>query len=229
VTAPDTSTRPAYDAVERFAVLAALPRDVAAFLKACKSRVASLFPDAPYLRHHPHLTLFVARDPTPHSAARAIIEHVAAAMRDPDVRTIHFRGWRGFENDSLAAGGTTLVLDVVPTPALFRVQHQIAEAWHAARVKPADPEPGASDPLLSVFRAGPARESLVRYGWPFVGPHWLPHATVAAIPADGGQPGQDLFRELLDLSTPDHAVLPYVELARVKGDEHETLATLMFG
>lgn len=203
-----------------------LPREVEDFLLACKAKIRPLSPEAPYLEHRPHLTIFVSRDPSPAEAAAAISEEATQALADPAGRTLRFHGWRLFENDSLAAGGTTVVLDTQLTPALALAQLTIAEAWRKFRVGPEGPDPGASDPLLEVFAPGPARYSLQRYGWPFVGPHWLPHATVAAIPGDASEEARAVLPELLAMPTPKEAYVRTVELARVKGDEHETLATL---
>jgi hypothetical protein len=62
-----------------------------------------------------------------------------------------------------------------------------------------------------------------RYGFPFVGSHWIPHFTVASLLT---APDDPAVAEVMSVGATHHFTVDSVSVWRVRGDEHERLAVL---
>ncbi|MDX2147738.1 MAG: hypothetical protein SFZ23_09480 [Planctomycetota bacterium] len=215
----------------RLAVFAEPVGELAAFIEACKARVRRDFPDAVYLNHPPHTTLFVADVDNPATAAAKITQSWASRSPRPSdgsraedfpaiprpVMAAH--RWHVFARDTLAADGDTLVIKLTPDPAWWAWQLRIAETFRRARI--------GLTTAPAPFSGGPLRESWERYGWPFVGAHWLPHATIASLPAQPASRARQIIEELCRLAPPDGgAIVTTLALVAVRGDRHEAIGQL---
>jgi hypothetical protein len=172
-----------------------------------KSRVARDWPSAPYLQHPPHCTLWVG-DLRSNEAVEPVLEAVSRIAEFPlTVRSPHV-----FFDDALAGGGQTCALAVALTADLVRLQQAVSEA-----VRP-DRRPVSDDELPAPLRREPFLGSWRAYGFPFVGSHWIPHFTVAALPLPRDH---RLVAEFLAATASWQMTVNRVTWWRVAGDRHE--------
>ena len=191
--------------------LALEPDDAfAAEVLAFKERVRRLAGDQLYLDHPPHLTLAMSVFRTQGDMTGAI----RALCRGLAAPAVTIRGWHVFEADQLT-GSQTLVCDVAPDgrEPLARVQQEAIAAAAPLR------DPGATRECYdeSWHRlSDEERANVERFGFPFVGPIWRPHVTVASIrPEDWDAVWSDLA------GTPPDAFVrfPHLSIYGMRGDE----------
>jgi len=183
---------------------------------AWKTRVAARWPNAVYLPHPPHCTLWVGavRDA---SAARAAVESAVAAVAP---LTIDRLSPHVFAGDALAKGGQTCAFAAPLSEPLAALQRAVCEAVRLGGV-------GADDEALPAgLRHGPVLASWRRFGFAFAGPHWIPHFTVAAIPAP---PGDALVAEFMNAPAAPATAVRHVSWWRIEDDSHERMAELPLG
>lgn len=148
----------------------------AAWLQARKEQLRSLVGEHRYLSDPPHLTLYVASFDDPGGVATALD---AIALPDLGSLEVGMRGWHVFLQDA-ATGGNTLVcdLDAPDDAALRRLQNTAAAALAPLR----NVESTAARYAASLAGFGTReRESIETFGFPYVGPIWRPHLTVASV------------------------------------------------
>lgn len=177
-------------------------------LLSLKARVAARFPGAVYVSHPPHMTVFL------HNGGRGgplLAALRRAAAEQPPIR-IACRAWQVFEHDRLAHGGHTIAIAAEPSPELREWQTTVADAFVAA---------APVLPAASPFTSGPLGRSQARYGWPFVGGHWIPHFTVASLPVDLSDP---LLLGCLATPVDSLFLAGEVALYGVDGDAHHLIA-----
>jgi hypothetical protein len=182
---------------------------------AMKRRMADAWPASRLVSHPPHGTLWYGRS---QAAAGA---HVAAAVRRARPFAIRVRGPRVFHDDALAGGGQTCVLEVERAEALDSLQRLVAEAVAADR------EPDSDEALAPALRVAPYLESWRRYGFPFVGSHWIPHFTIGSLPCAAGDRAVAAFLD----ERPAISIDRVTEVAwwRVDGDLHEVAGRFPLG
>lgn len=190
-----------------------------------KGRLLSRWPRAVYGSHPPHLSVWVGplRDA---SEAFARVGEKAASWTLPDRR---IQGPHVFRHDALAEGGHTLAYRIHLTKSLMEFQAAVAmdlADWvDRGRLKPLPPG----------LAHGPFAQSQARYGFPFVGAHWIPHVSVGAVPAEGGEPFVDEFVATGMDALPgnggerdgsDRPFGPWASVlaVRIQGDHHEVLS-----
>jgi hypothetical protein len=144
-----------------------------------KRRIGERIGPQLYLDDPPHLTLYLARFPQL-ATLRAAAQTIAQALRAPAARIC---GWHVFRDDPLN-GNHTLVCDIDPQHRrdLANCQRQICEGVSTLR----DPESTRAR-YAPYWRKLPltAQANVTQWGFPFVGPIWHPHVSIAAIrPAD---------------------------------------------
>jgi hypothetical protein len=178
---------------------------------AWKARAAAEWPSAVYLHHPPHCTLWVGdlrRD--------AVVEPVLDAVARVAEFSLAARSPHVFFDDALAAGGQTCAFGAALTDDLARLQHVVAEAVQPDRRAVSDdelPAPLRCDPFLTSWRD---------YGFPFVGAHWLPHFTVAALPVPRDH---RVVAEFLASTECWQMTVSRVSWWRVAGDRHECVTS----
>jgi len=148
----------------------------AAWLQARKEQLRSLVGEQRYLNDPPHLTLYVAAFDDPGGFATALN---ALALGDLGSLEARMRGWHVFFQDA-ATGGNTLVcdLDASDDAALRRLQSTAAAALAPLR----NVEATAARYVASLAGFGThERKSFDTFGFPYVGPIWRPHLTVASV------------------------------------------------
>lgn len=178
---------------------------------AWKVRVAERWPRAKYLAHPAHGTLWVGDAPDSR-LLRGLLGSVAASI---DAFAISIRGAHVFYDDALAGGGQTCVFAVDLTEPLVDLQQRLCECLAAHR------QPVGDEDLPLVLRRPPYFQSWRRYGFPFVGAHWIPHLSIAAVPVGRDDPFVNEFRRE---ASAGEMRLSGVSWWRVAGDHHERLA-----
>ena len=68
-------------------------------------------------------------------------------------------------------------------------------------------------------------ESYNRYGFPFVGEHWIPHFSISSLRAEKTHP---IIEDFLSNTKQDHFTVNQLSVWRVDGDEHTQLETVYF-
>ena len=120
-----------------------------------------------------------------------------------------------FYSDLMAAGGQTLAFKAALTEHLAQLQLGLTESLveHVYSV--------ADEGLPAFLRHGAFVQSWRRYGFPFVGAHWVPHFTVASLPS---APDDPEIAEFLRSPAPRSMNVERVSWWRVMGNRSERLA-----
>lgn len=194
-------------AAVRHAVVFEPAAATAAMVAAWKARMAVEWPEAIYLTHPPHCTLWAGALVQPDAAGKAL----AAAVSAVATFDARIEGPLAFEDDALAAGGTTCTFRIALDEALSRLQRVVADS-----IVPFRGVVSAAD-LPASMRHEPFLSSWLRHGFPFVGSHWLPHLTVGTVPPRAGREFVETF-----LASSESGVLAVtgVTVWRVEGDRH---------
>jgi hypothetical protein len=195
----------------RHAIVIEPEGDIREAVLAWKGRVGAEWPAAVYLHHPPHCTLWVGDlcsdrvvDPVLEAASR--ISEFRLSVRSPHV----------FFDDVLAGGGQTCAFAVALTGDLVLLQQAVCEALRQHR------RPVSSDELPAPLRCEPFLRSWRDYGFPFVGSHWIPHFTVAALPVPRDH---HLVAEFLASTGSWDMTVNRVSWWRVVGDRHECVTS----
>ncbi len=177
-----------------------------------KRTIREAHPDAVYLSHPPHSTLMLARTD---NRDEFLSRCTRTAARLAPVR-IAAEGIGVFRHDPLAEGAHSVHVRIRPTDELQHLQSAFAAALDGLTDAARLPRPPGHWPE-------PMQASARRFGWPFAGPHWLPHFTLAAIPPDDPAGLVSQF-----LTWPGHGEFEAstVSVWAIDGERHRRLLTL---
>lgn len=208
-----SSGGPAVNDVPRHAVLIEPDGQLRERLLAWKSRVAAQWPSAAYVAHPPHGTIWAGALDDLGGGEQAVRETAS------DVREfcIDIQGPYVFYNDALAGGAHTCAFAARLTDDLARLQYAICDALRASRVRVSDGQ------LPLPLRRAPFLRSWREYGFPFVGPHWIPHFTVASVPVRQDDP---FIAEFLASPAPRQVAVRELSWWRITSERHERLASV---
>ena len=182
--------------------------DLKANLLMWKAKVEENFPKQFYCSHPPHSTLIhvnVIQEKMAIEAIGKIVKNINE-FKNKVVETDVF--W----NDDATGGGHTLFWKIQTSQVLFDLQKQIAEVLHPFIAETTMPEFVQNNPLF--------KESLDRYGFPFVGDHWIPHFTIASLQTDQNDP---LIEEFLNQVGDYEMGVTEVSCWRVENGQHTCL------
>jgi len=161
----------------RFLALTPDPRFAAA-VKKYKARVREAVGPQLYLDDPPHMTLYLAV----FTDGESLLERLARALGDIPTPRAELVGWHLFADDALT-GQQTLVCDFRPEDKETLRQVQAAVVAGAAPLR--DAAATAARYAGRFDKLSPAEATHVhRVGFPFVGPQWHPHVTVASVRKD---------------------------------------------
>jgi 2'-5' RNA ligase len=158
----------------RFLALTPDPRFAAA-VKKFKARVREAAGPQTYLDDPPHVTLYLAA----FTDGESLLERLARELADIPTPRAEVVGWHLFADDILT-GHQTLVCDFRPQDreALRKVQDAVVTGAGPLR----DCSATAARYAGRLDQLTPAEAAnLHRVGFPFVGPQWHPHVTVASV------------------------------------------------
>lgn len=180
---------------------------------AWKARVSRQWPGAAYLTHPPHSTMWVGYV---HDGdlVRGALKNAAAQV---PAFAISIQSPRVFYDDVLAGGGQTCAFAATLVASLTRLQQLFCDALRVHRSASIDAD------LPPPLRRAPFLESWRQYGFPFVGPHWIPHFTVASLPVRRDDP---VVAEFLRSAPTWEMTLYGVSWWRIARERHERLAWL---
>jgi hypothetical protein len=199
--------------VSRHAVVIEPDERLREMLLAWKTRVAARWPSAAYVGHAPHSTVW-AGDLTDEAGAGDALREAASRAREfwIDVHAPYV-----FYDDALTDGGHTCACAAVLTDDLARLQYAVSDVLCNYR------PPAADGQLPLPLRREPFLRSWREYGFPFVGPHWIPHFTIASLPV---RRDDAFIAEFLASSVSCRVAVRELSCWRVDGERHERVASL---
>lgn len=198
-----------------------IPRGTALFiephgtlLEALRERKAWLeqaMPGQAFCNHPPHCTLLFGSYGAPAEWLETLRENLSAQA----AFELEINNWQQFPHDALAGGGHTVAYRAHLTPALAHLQQTVADSLA--------PFVSVGPNIHPLANTKPFASSLRKYGFPFVGAHWIPHFTIGSplIP-----PTDPLLAHLVSGSTRHRFIVQTVSVWRVVGDTHERLHEL---
>ena len=129
-----------------------------------KKKAELVEPDATYLYHPVHATLFLF-----YGEKQKEIEYTSLIKKDAPI--FKSAEWLVFENDAVT-GGDTLTIGLEKTLDWELLQLNFAETIKPFIIKPIE---------YPNEWSGPFKIAHQNYGFPFVGKHWLPHVSIASF------------------------------------------------
>ena len=133
-----------------------------------KNKIKKNFPKEPYANHPPHLTL-INLDSTDESEA---IKKLSGFSKKLGSIKIEVNSRNVFLNDALT-GGDTIYFGLKQSNSLMKLQILIADSLVPIKKNINLNNSFKNDSLL--FRSNK------KYGFPYVGDHWIPHFTIASL------------------------------------------------
>lgn len=149
-------------------------RELHDFIMQCKHKAKKLCGTQQYLDDTPHLTLYVNKFDN-----RAKVIDIINTIKLPDPQ-IFIKGWTTFFNDPIT-NGNSLVLEI-SNASLEKLQHFQMELINKTVAY-------QSRQKLSRYSntetySNEMKLALEKYGFPFAGPHWRAHFTIASFKKD---------------------------------------------
>lgn len=179
---------------------------------AWKERIQSVHPNQPYTAHPPHLTLINLEVSSEDDAIDAIA-NLSKSMRP---LTVNVACTAVFWED-LATGGHTLYFGLKKAKALHTIQQKISVTLTGYRKEVQAPEHVRNNNVYM--------NSFNKYGFPFVGEHWIPHFSVSSLRSEKSDP---IIREFLSSKFRYSFRVKEVSLWHINMDEHTHLKTVKF-
>jgi len=183
-------------------------------IRALKSEVGRQLPGQKFCSHPPHCTLIYGKYQEP----KLWRDQLAAALDSLVPFRLQTNGFGFFYDDALAGGGHTVVFKAQPVPEVFALQKMCADLLKHWRAQ-TEPVRGG------LLEREPFRSSYAEYGFPFVGPHWIPHFTVASLRVAKDAP---LLRAITSGEARHAFLLERVSVWEIAGDSHTKLFEVPF-
>ena len=190
-----------------------LPKsDLKAELVRWKRRVNNELPDQPYTTHPPHMTLLNLEVSNEHDGVAA----VSNLSDSINPFQIIVNGTNVFWDDA-STGGHTLFFGIEKNDDLYVLQKSLANALQEVKKKVSVPN----------YLTGRKQflESYNKYGFPFVGDHWIPHFSVSSLRSEKTYP---IIKDFLSTTKQYHFMVNQISLWRVNGDKHTQLEIIDF-
>jgi probable phosphoglycerate mutase len=176
------------------------------FIESWKNRFREIEPDAFFLNHPVHSTFFLF------NAHEQDQSQIISRIKNVKIDFL-VDSWKIFYND-LVTGGDTLSVGLIPSALAFQFQHDLSES------------------LLDFIKAplfynnvweGKYKESYDRYGFPFVGSHWIPHLTIASLIKEGKKVIDEINTTTINLNLKESS--GSLALFKILGDNHQLIHT----
>ena len=163
-----------------------------------------------YLNHLPHLSLYVFNINS-HNLNDVIFEfnQIQKSLNKLSAKIVK---WKVFENDILTKLNT-LSLEIELSNELKVLQMKVVDSLSKFHLK-------SNNDYI-----GELKFSNDRYGYPFIGNHWIPHITIGSMDIKS--------KNLLELSEklfafPQKISINNICLFKIKGDHHELIKKIDF-
>jgi len=184
-------------------------------IRALKAEVERQLPGQKFCSHPPHSTLVYGKYQEP----KMWRDQLAAGLVALSPFRIETTEFGFFYDDALAGGGHTVVFKALPVPEVFALQKACGDVLKHWR---GDTEP----PRGGLLDREPFRSSFAEYGFPFVGPHWIPHFTIASLKVAKDAP---LLRVITSGQAQHEFLLDRVSVWEIAGDSHTKLFDVPLG
>lgn len=197
-------------AIHKYGVFWLPEGNIKALITKWKRKLWAVEPQAVYVLHPVHMTLFLfmASD----ESEAQLCEDLASLAKTAKKVECAVKKWHVFKKDKAAKGGDTLVAHVDPSDDLVTLQLKIAKTFTLHRT---------GDILYPPIWKGVFAESLKKWGFPFVGDHWIAHISVGAAVTSTGK--QILLKAMKSESPVCNCVISNLVLLRIDKDEHTPL------
>jgi alpha-ribazole phosphatase/probable phosphoglycerate mutase len=172
------------------------------YVDSCKDRFRKVEPDAIFLNHPVHSTIFLFN--AFEQDQSKIIKRIKNKKIDFLVDT-----WKIFEND-VVTQGDTLSIGLVSNHLCFDFQKDLAESLLYFIKKPV---------FYNNIWEGQYKESYDRYGFPFVGSHWIPHLTIASVKKQGKKLLDEIKTTTINLN--QRKCIGNLALYKIIGEKHQ--------
>ena len=177
-----------------------------------KERVESNLPKQPYTAHPPHMT-FLNLEVRNEDEGIATISSLSDLINPFEIivnRTNVF--W-----DDPSTGGHTIFFGIEKNDNLFALQKLLANALKQIKKRVTLPNYlKGSEQLVKSYN---------KYGFPFVGDHWIPHFSVSSLRSEKTHP---IIEDFLSTTQKYHFIVNQISIWRVDGDKHTKLETIDF-
>ena len=175
-----------------------------------KNKIKKNFPKEPYANHPPHLTL-INLDSTDESEA---IKKLSGFSKKLGSIKIEVNSRNVFLNDALT-GGDTIYFGLKQSNSLMKLQILIADSLVPIKKNINLNNSFKNDSLL--FRSNK------KYGFPYVGDHWIPHFTIASL-TDNKR--KKILKNFLSSPTSFDFKINRFSIWRINQDVHTKLKTI---
>ncbi len=179
------------------------------FINTCKKKVFNIEPNAPYLLHPVHSTLFLVN--CHHENEINLINSIEYITQNNLSFSVKLSKWMIFENDVIT-GGNTIAVGIDFCKNLFDLQFELASKLSQFSCSKIE--------YLNANWTGDFEDSYVKWGFPFVGKHWLPHITVASLTNTNKE-----FLELIKKAELNFKETEFgnIALYKIEGDQHVSI------
>ena len=114
----------------------------------------------------------------------------------------------------MATGGDTLSVGLIPNTLAFQFQHDLSESLLDFIKTPI---------FYNNVWEGKYKESYDRYGFPFVGSHWIPHLTIASVKKEGKKLIDEINTTAINLNLKESC--GSLALFKILGENHQLIYT----
>jgi hypothetical protein len=176
------------------------------FVESWKNRFREIEPDAFFLNHPVHSTVFLF------NAHEQDQSQIISRIKNVKINFL-VDSWKIFYND-LVTGGDTLSVGLIPNTLAFQFQHDLSESLLDFIKTPL---------FYNNVWEGKYKESYDRYGFPFVGSHWIPHLTIASLKKEGKKLIDEINATTINLNPKENT--GSLALFKILGDNHQLIHT----
>jgi 2'-5' RNA ligase len=156
--------------VNKFGLFLIPNKETQDFVNSWKARIEKIDPEASYLSHPVHSTLFLF------NSKNQNVKPIIKSLELTEIE-IKLKNWLVFKNDSATKGKDTLVIEIEKTKELMDLQLFIANKLNSF---------SSGEIKYDNKWTGDFKKSHQNYGYPFIGNHWIPHLTIASLNKNNG-------------------------------------------
>lgn len=177
-----------------------------------KNRVQDTLINQPYTNHPPHLTILNVTTIN-NNQCLDIISNISSKIKPFKIKAYRTNV---FWNDNLT-GGHTLFFEIKKNNNLLNLQISIAKA--ISKMKESIPPP------KKLRNNNIFLESYNKYGFPFVGDHWIPHFSISSMQTKKTHP---IIKEFLSETKTYDLLVEQLSIWEIDEDDHHLLDEVSF-
>ena len=162
-----------------------------------------------FFYHPPHLTIYLFNS----SSSENKIISKFKKIRFKKI-TIDYDNWKTFDNDQ-NSGKDTVVLAFQLNTEIKKLQEAIAQSLNNLKTSKIE----YKNEWEGLFK-----KSYLKWGYPFVGKHWIPHFTIGSF----SKKNKSYLNELISKKNKFNKILiDEISLCRVNDDKHITISKIL--